>query len=38
MADMQRTFWSGFMVRLEQSRAEPVPLQTVTIVAVTNFE
>jgi hypothetical protein len=38
MADMQRTSWNGFMVRLEQSRAEPVPLQTVTIDVVTNFE
>lgn len=35
---MPRTFWDGFMVRLEQSHPEPVPLQTVTIDAVTNFE
>ena len=38
MADMLRTFWGGFMVRLEQSQPEPVPLQTVTIDAVTTFE
>jgi len=38
MADMLRTSWSGFMVKLEQNRVEPVLLLTATIDAVTNSE
>jgi len=38
MADMLRTSWSGFMVKLEQNRAGPVLSRTVTIDAVTNSE